>query len=197
MSLVAVSSSIQKVTDPEFIVECESRPLSEHIWAYFEFSYDKYFTKPELWLPKVTGGAFDYNSFPGNRNNKRFEVKGLSAPLIINGKHETFSGIVNGNVISFDKNGDIERVDTAPFDDLIIPNAGIIDLHASENGVNYYPWTGFASVDLSVEDYDRAYMVAGLITHVRATPTTPIIQSVPTPPKPGDPIYVRMRVARV
>lgn len=195
MSLVAISSIVKPVTDAEFIVECETRPLSEHMWLYFEFSYDKYFTKPEIWTPRIVAGSLDINSLPKNRASKRFIVKGAPVAFDIVGKYETFSAIANGNVVSFDENSEIERVDTAPFDDLIIPDAGIVDVTYSENGVNYATWQ--TGLDVALEDYDRLYKVAGLVTHVRAVPTTPIAQTVPTPPQVGDPIYVRMRVARV
>lgn len=195
MSLVALTNNVTPVTQIENIVTCNSRPLSEHIWCYFEFSYDKYFTAPEEWKPRVNSGAFDYASFPGQRNSKRFRVIGLTAPISIVTPHETFSGITNGNIVSFDNKGVVERVDTAAFDSLIIPDQGIVDVSVSENGVNYASWQ--QNLDISSEGYSRLYKVAGLVTHVKAEITTAIIQTVPTPPKPGDPIYMKMIIARV
>lgn len=42
MALMALYRDIKPVDQP-VLVECTTRPLSEHLWTYFEFSYDKSF----------------------------------------------------------------------------------------------------------------------------------------------------------
>lgn len=59
MSLAAIQRAVALVTENEIIVEQITRPLSEHLWIYLNFSTDPTFKDPtKLFFPDA--GEYDY-----------------------------------------------------------------------------------------------------------------------------------------
>ena len=178
-------------------VDCSALPVSEHMWAYFEYSYNPTFKLPAPWPPTYdVHGNVAITGLPKARNNLSFAVTGtVPAGAKLVSKHATFI-IENGKVVVFDKDGEATMViePITDGDPLIRPaTAGAVTVGISENRFNFEDFV--TTHPVIGADYERPYTaMAGLVMNAKFTPTTPPTAIANVPPLP---LYARCTIAKV